>query len=156
MVLFQYHSMIVFCLLTIHMIIFVVSLQKGFYGYQFRQLGWTLLSAVAIITGVTGLIVALWKCRLWLIFAVLTITAHNAFDYLVNKYSPVRTPMLNLKPDATMEGFAVGVLVSFIFFTVTSMYLLDRDWFRTVPTKLSLIPFDSEAYRVDRDGDLFK
>ena len=36
------------------------------------------------------------------------------------------------------------------------MYLLDRDWFRTVPTKLSLIPFDSEAYRVDRDGDLFK
>jgi hypothetical protein len=102
------------------MIIFVVSLQKGFYGYQFRQLGWTLLSAFAIVAGITGLVVAVWKCRLWMIFAVLCITAHNASDYIVNKYSPLRTPMLNLKPDATMEGFAMGVLTSFMFFTIVS------------------------------------
>ena len=107
-------------LLTSFMIIFVISLQRGFYGYQFRQLGWTLITALCIVSGLTGLITAMWKCRLWMIYAVLTITIHNAFDYVVNRYSPLRTPMLNLKPEATLEGFAVGVLACFIFFSAVS------------------------------------
>jgi hypothetical protein len=90
-VLFRYHNLIVFLMLTTYLIIFVTSLQAGFYGYQFKQLGWTLLSALTIVMGCTGLILCLWKCRMWFFFAVMTITAHNAMDYIVNKYSPCGT-----------------------------------------------------------------
>lgn len=90
-VLFQYHNMIVFLLLTSILIIFVTSLQEGFYGYQFKQLGWTLISALMIVMGLTGLVLCLWRCKMWIFYTFITITAHNAVDYIVNKYSPCKT-----------------------------------------------------------------
>ena len=120
MVLFQYHDMIVFLLLTSYLIFFVTSLQIGFYGYQFKQLGWTIMSALTIVMGCTGLILSLWRCRMWFFFAVITITTHNVFDFIVNKYTPLRIHMLNLKPEATMEGFVAGVLASFSVFLIVS------------------------------------
>jgi len=155
LILFQYHNMIVFLLLTSYLIFFVTSLQIGFYGYQFRQLGWTILSAMTIVMGCTGLVLCAWRCKMWFFFTIMTITAHNAFDYIVNNYSPLKIPMLNLKPEATMEGFVAGVLASFASFTLTVLFLFESDWFKTVPTKLSLMPFDKDAVKID-DSTLFK
>ena len=60
MVFFQYHSLISFSLCAIGLVFFVITLQEGFYAYQFRTLGWTMMSIIAIVTGCHGLLVALW------------------------------------------------------------------------------------------------
>ena len=84
------------------------------------MLGWTLLSALLIGGGCTGLLLSLWRCRMWFFYAVLCITVHNAFDFIVCRYFPIKTRMLMLKPEATFEGYAAGVLGCFLLFTVVS------------------------------------
>ena len=121
---FEYHDLTVFILLTIGQILFVISLQEGFYSYQFRMLGWTILSALLIIIGCNGLLLSLWKCRVWFFYAICCITVHNAADYLACLYFPLKTPIMMLKPEATFEGFTMGVIASFLFFTVVSLQLL--------------------------------
>ena len=79
------------------------------------------MSALAIVAGVTGLVVSLWRCTLWAIFALLAVCIHNAVDFAVNKWSPSKTRMLLLKPDATFEGFMGGVVAVFAFFTFVSV-----------------------------------
>ena len=123
MLCYEYHGLTVFCLLTLGIILFVVSLQEGFYSYQFKMLGWTITSALLIITGCSGLLLSLWKCRIWFIYAICCITAHNAFDYLACHYLPFKTPIMMLKPEATFEGFTIGVIACFLFFTVVSYSL---------------------------------
>lgn len=146
MLCYEYHGLTVFCLLTLGIILFVVSLQEGFYSYQFKMLGWTITSALLIITGCSGLLLSLWKCRIWFIYAICCITAHNAFDYLACHYLPFKTPIMMLKPEATFEGFTIGVIACFLFFTVTVTYIVDIPWFLQTPTMISLIPFDNTAH----------
>lgn len=116
---YEYHSLVTFMLLTFGIILFVVSLQENFYGYQFKMLGWTLLSSMLIIAGCSGLLLSLWMCRMWFFYSICCITAHNVVDYLVSEYFPMKTPMLMLKPQATIEGFIAGVIACFIFFAIS-------------------------------------
>ena len=84
------------------------------------MLGWTVASALLLITGSTGLLLSLWKCRIWFFYAICCITVHNAFDYIVCHYFPLKTPIMMLKPEATFEGFTAGVIACFCFFTLVS------------------------------------
>ena len=117
---YEYHELIVFMMVTVGIILFVVSLQEGFYAYQFRMLGWTLASALIIISGCSGLLLSLWKCRMWFFYTVCCITARNLIDHLVGSCSPLKIRMLMLKPEATLEGFIAGIIASFAFFAIVS------------------------------------
>ena len=117
---YEYHSLVVFTMLTLGVILFVVSLQEGFYSYQFRMLGWTLLCAILIISGTQGMLLGLWKCRMWFFYTICCVVVHNAVDYLMCHFFPLRTPMLMLKPEATFEGFTAGAISCFLFFTLVS------------------------------------
>jgi len=118
---YEYHELIVFMLMTVGIILFVVSLQEGFYSYQFRMLGWTLLSALLIIAGCSGLLLSLWMCRMWFFYSVCCVTARNLVDHLVGQYFPLKTGMSMLKPEATFEGFIAGIFASFSFLAVVSI-----------------------------------
>ena len=140
--LYEYHNFISFCLMTLGMMLFVVSLQEGFYSYQFKMLGWTLLSSLLIVGGCSGLLLSLWKCRMWFFYTVMCISIHNAIDHLVSQNFPWKTPMLYLKPEATLQGFIGGAMGCFAFFTLTVTKFVDIEWFMQVPMKISLVPFD--------------
>ena len=107
--------------------------------------------------GGSGLILALCKCRMWMVYALSCTIVSRGFDYMVRYYSPFRTPLLAIKPDATMEGFAAGVVVTFLLFTY-AMYITifsHGSWFMLVPQNLfTLIPFDKEGL-VAADGPLY-
>mmetsp|Transcript_42220 Transcript_42220/g.55622 ORF Transcript_42220/g.55622 Transcript_42220/m.55622 type:complete len:238 (-) Transcript_42220:517-1230(-) len=143
---YEYHSLAVFMLLTFGVILFVVSLQEGFYSYQFRMLGWTLLCAILIISGCQGLLLALWKCRIWFFYTVSCVTVHNAIDYLTCHFFPLRTPMLMLKPEATFEGFTAGAISCFLFFSIVVTYLIDLPWFMQVANRITFLPFDNTSH----------
>lgn len=118
--LFDYHNIAVFTLMMGALVMFVVSLQEGFYAYQFKMLSWTLVSALLFVTGFTGMVSCLFKCRIWYFFAITCVTVHNAADFIACHYFPVKTRMLSLKPDATVEGFIAGAAACFLYFTIVS------------------------------------
>ena len=131
---YQYHSLAVFMMLTLGIILFVVSLQDGYYSYQFRMLGWTVLCALLIISGTQGLLLCLWKCRIWFFYATCCVTVHNGVDYLMCHFFPMRTPMLMLKPEATFEGFTTGVIACFLFFNLVSLnFIIQKTHTQTNP-----------------------
>ena len=118
---YEHHELIVFMMMTIGIILFVVSLQEGFYAYQFRMLGWTLLSAFLIIAGCSGMLMSLWMCRMWFFYAVCCVTTRNLIDHFVCTWFPMRTHMSKLKPEATVEGFIAGIVASFGFYVAVSV-----------------------------------
>jgi hypothetical protein len=83
------------------MIFFVISLQEGFYAYQFKNLGWTILSIITILTGLHGNLSGLWRCRVWFFYAVTAVTLRNGAEYLVEKFSPYKTQLLSIKPQSS-------------------------------------------------------
>ena len=127
------------------MMFFVISLQEGFYAYQFKRLGWNLLSTFCIVMGSSGLVVALWSNRLWFFYAVTSIVLHNVVDYIFSRYIPIRTPILMLKPEATLEGFLAGSVACFAYLFTTYSYILNTDWIKQMPVIVSLEPFDRSA-----------
>jgi len=69
--LFKYHSFYTFCLLAFGMILFVLSLEEGFYQYQFKQMGWSILNLMAIVSAGHGLLLGLWRVRIWFVYTIL-------------------------------------------------------------------------------------
>lgn len=134
--------MVSFIFFTMSMMFFVISLQEGFYAYQFKRLGWNLLSTFCIVMGSTGLIVALWSNRLWFFFAVTSIVLHNVVDYIFSRFFPLKTPILLLKPKATLEGFLAGSFACFAYLYMTYAHILETDWIRQTPVSISLEPFN--------------
>ena len=80
--------------------------------------------------GSSGLLVALWSNRLWFFFAVTSVVLHNVTDYIFSRYFPIRTPILMLKPEATLEGFLAGSLACFAYLFATYSYILETDWIK--------------------------
>jgi hypothetical protein len=92
------YAMISFCMFIVGSISFVLSLEEGFFAYQFTMLGWSLLSLICIVTGGTGWLFGLWGCRLWFIYPISALCVHNMVDYIVCRYCPFHTPLSLLKP----------------------------------------------------------
>jgi CDP-diglyceride synthetase len=119
----DHHSTISFCLFIAGAICFVLSLEEGFFLYQFKMLGWSLLSLFTIVSGGTGWLMGMWSCRMWFFFPATAMCVHNFADYLICKYFPWRTKMTLLKPSATWQGFIGSVLATFAYFwTVSSLH----------------------------------
>ena len=95
------HTTISFFMFTIGLILFVVSLQEDYYSYQVKRLGQSFASILIIVAAFHGYLTGLWKCRIWFCFPLATVALRNGIEYLVEKYCPYRTPIYDLKPQAT-------------------------------------------------------
>jgi len=115
-ILFKYHSFYTFCLLAIGMILFVLSLEEGFYAYQFKQLGWSLLNLMVIVTAGHGHLLGLWRLRIWFVYTVLCLCVRDFADNLASKYVPISAPLHTLSPKATIFGYIFGGFVAFVFY----------------------------------------
>lgn len=114
-----------------------------------------MLSTFCIVLGGTGLLIALWRNRLWFFFPITCISVHNAVDYIFCRYFLSKTPILMLKPEATIEGFAAGSVACFIYFFITVKYFLEWEWIKQSPTQISFEAFNREASQTGT-GPLFE
>lgn len=120
-VLFHYHTLVSFCLATCGMILFVLSLQEGFYAYQLKQLSWTLINILVIVAAGHGFLTALWHCRLWFAYSIILVGVHNLVENLVSAYGPFRASVLHLRPGATAAGFIISAIACFATFYLVSV-----------------------------------
>jgi len=118
--LFKYHSFYTFCLLASGMIFFVLSLEEGFYAYQFKNMGWSILNLLVIVGSGHGLLIALWKMRMWFVYTLLCMCFRDLVDHLVSKFVKVGPPMHVLSPKSTLLGYIIGGASAFAFYFVVS------------------------------------
>lgn len=91
--LYKYHSFYCFCLLAAGMIIFVLSLEEGFYAYQFKQMGWSLLNLMVIVTAGHGLLLSLWRVRIWFVYTILCMVLRDTTNVIVSNLIPIGPSM---------------------------------------------------------------
>ena len=131
-VIFRYHSFYSFCLLSFGLMFFVLSLEEGFYAYQFKQFGWSLLNIAMIVLAGHGFLIGLWRIRVWWAYTLACLCFRDIVDNVVSKLDPVRIPLHSLSPQHTLFGFLVSATAAFTFyFTVSFLFpylrpILDR------------------------------
>lgn len=112
-----YHTFISFNLFVFGFVAFVLSLQKGSYRYQFKQLGWCFLTILLIVVQSTFLMVNIFRGLIWFLFPAALIVTNDMTAYFFGRLFG-RTPLISLSPKKTWEGFIGGWIctVAFSFF----------------------------------------
>ena len=109
------------------LISFVLSLKKGFYKYQFKQLAWCLV-IIVIVVGQSSLAIAnLLDGLVWLVIPAFCIVTNDIMAYMCGILIG-RTPLIKLSPNKTWEGAIGGgiftILIAFILSPLAIKYQL--------------------------------
>jgi len=137
----NYHYLISFMLWIGGFLFFVLTLKKGFYRYQFRQFGWAHICVVLIVGQTSAIMNNIFEGLVWFILPALLVIMNDIFAYIFGiKWG--KTPLIELSPKKTWEGF-IGGFFSTLVFAFTFSYLFPK-WKHLVcpQTELVLMPFD--------------
>jgi phosphatidate cytidylyltransferase len=98
--------------------LFVISLRKGQYKYQFSMFGWTIISCVLVVTQSTTVILNIYEGIIWFILPVFMVIINDTSSYLFGVIIG-KTPLIDLSPNKTLEGFIGG-----LFSTILSAFIV--------------------------------
>mmetsp|Transcript_90899 Transcript_90899/g.125354 ORF Transcript_90899/g.125354 Transcript_90899/m.125354 type:complete len:239 (+) Transcript_90899:468-1184(+) len=138
-IVFGYHNLTAFCIFVAGIITFVISLEQGFYHYQFKQLGWCLTNILFIVTGMHGFLSSMWYGRVWIGFPVLVVVINAFAAHIVNTVSG-ETPMMRLNPLKTVEGYGVGIFATLIFTFFSLEFFTSEIYYTQSVNKLTFAP----------------
>lgn len=111
-----YHLLICGALFSIAIVFFVLTLEKGHYKTQYKNVTWTVMGLVAIAPSNLH-VVNIFHGLAWFLLPVLLIITNDCTAYIWGFFFG-RTSLIQLSPKKTWEGF-LGALVS----TVALAYL---------------------------------
>lgn len=89
-------------------VLFVLSLRKGQYKYQFSMFGWTIIACVLIVTQSTAVIMNIYEGIIWLLLPASMVIVNDCTAYLFGVFFG-KTPLIQLSPNKTLEGFIGGL-----------------------------------------------
>ena len=118
---YNYHSMISFLLYIMGVLIFLNSLQKGKYNYQFRVFGFNHI--VLLIFGVQSslMISNLFNGLVWFILPCGLVICNDISAYIFGRLFG-KTQLSALSPKKTIEGFVGGMFMTIIWCYVVSFF----------------------------------
>ena len=106
-IMFKYHTLISAMLLIVGMVVFVLSLEKGSYRYQFKRLGWQIICVLTSISGSLFFGYYVFKGYFWVIMTNGSVMVNDIMAYVIGKLFG-RTKLIQLSPNKTVEGFVGG------------------------------------------------
>lgn len=118
----KYHRFISFCLYLVGFIWFVLSLKKKYYMRQFSLFAWTHVTLVIIVTQSYLLIQNMFEGLIWFIAPVSMIVCNDVMAYIFGFFFG-KTPLIQLSPKKTWEGFVGGGIFTVIFGACIAQYL---------------------------------
>ena len=104
-----YHTFLSFSFYCIGVLLFVWSLKKGYYKYQFEMFAWIHLTLLLIVVQSTFTIINITHGLVWFLLPALLIISNDCWAYIVGFFFG-RTPLIRLSPKKTWEGF-IGAFV---------------------------------------------
>lgn len=111
-------QLVSFCMYAILFIASVLSLKKGLYAYQFKQLTWTIIILLLVVVQMKVVVYNIYTGLVWFAFPFTLVMANDTFAYLVGitiggKCTNRR--FLELSPNKTWEGFLGAALCTMVY-----------------------------------------
>ena len=110
---FPYHSFVSFSLYCGGVLLFVWSLKKGYYKYQFEMFAWIHLTLLLIVVQSTFTIINIFHGLIWFLLPALLIISNDCWAYIVGFFFG-RTPLIRLSPKKTWEGFIGAFIMTMV------------------------------------------
>lgn len=102
-------------------ILFVMSLRKRQYKYQFKVFAWTIIACVLVVSQTTAVIMNIYDGIIWLLLPASLVIVNDCSAYIFGVFFG-KTPLIQLSPNKTLEGF-IGGLISTIFWAYLVFYI---------------------------------
>nr|CAD7256175.1 unnamed protein product [Timema shepardi] len=126
--LITYHRFFSFCLYIVGFVWFVLSLVKKYYMKQFSLFAWTHVALLIVVTQSYLIIQNIFEGLIWFIVPVSMIVCNDVMAYVFGFFFG-RTPLIQLSPKKTWEGFIGGGISTVIFGLVVSYVLCQYRYF---------------------------
>ncbi len=150
-----YHTFISSCFYILGFVIFVMSLTKGYYRYQFETFAWVHLTLVLVVIQSTFIVLNMFSGLIWFILPALLIISNDTWAYVYGFFFG-RTPLIALSPKKTVEGFIGGGLMTLLTGFFLPVFLSRYSWLIcpkndftwSAPTCEASLPFIAQPYQV--------
>eukprot|EP01096_Ripella_sp_DP13-Kostka_P017826 TRINITY_DN931_c0_g1_i1.p1 TRINITY_DN931_c0_g1~~TRINITY_DN931_c0_g1_i1.p1 ORF type:complete len:436 (+),score=197.10 TRINITY_DN931_c0_g1_i1:49-1308(+) len=128
--LYNYHNFISFSFFIIGVVLFVLSLKNGFYKLQFKQIIWTSMALIAMSPS-TFHVPNIFNGIIWFLLPTSLIICNDITAFIWGFFFG-RTPLIQLSPKKTWEGF-IGAFFSTIAFSFLFAWYLGSYQYFTCP-----------------------
>ncbi|XP_044731700.1 phosphatidate cytidylyltransferase, photoreceptor-specific isoform X1 [Chrysoperla carnea] len=121
-VLVTYHRFFSFCLYCLGFVWFVLSLVKKYYMKQFSLFAWTHVALLIVVTQSYLIIENIFEGLIWFIVPVSMVVINDVMAYVFGFFFG-KTPLIQLSPKKTWEGFIGGGISTVLLGLVLSWFL---------------------------------
>ena len=134
--LLAHHSLISYLGWMFGFVLFVLSLRKGLYVYQFGQFAWTHMIIATVLIQSSCFVGNVLEGLIWFVFPVAIVFFNDIAAYLVG-FTCGRTPLIKISPKKTWEGFIGGFIITLIVSPFAAAWMQRFRWL-TCPSVASL------------------
>ncbi|CAL4066319.1 unnamed protein product, partial [Meganyctiphanes norvegica] len=131
--LITYHRLISFSMYCVGFVWFVLSLKKKYYMRQFSLFAWTHVALLIVVTQSYLIIINIFHGMIWFIVPVSMIVINDVMAYMFGFFFG-KTPLIQLSPKKTWEGF-IGGGISTVFMGMGLSYFLCQYPFFVCPVE---------------------
>jgi phosphatidate cytidylyltransferase len=103
----KYHRFISFTMYILGFVWFVLSLVKKYYMRQFSLFAWTHVALLIVVTQSYLIIQNMFEGLIWFIMPIMMIVINDCMAYMFGFFFG-KTPLIQLSPKKTWEGFIGG------------------------------------------------
>jgi len=121
------HGLLSFAFYITAFVLFVTSLQKGLYKIQFYQLAWTIMILHLTMFQSSFYLNSIFEGMLWFFLPAALVITNDIWAFIFG-YFFGRTPLIQLSPKKTWEGFIGGFVASLFFAILFSSWLSRYVW----------------------------
>jgi len=147
-VLLNNHKFISFCIYCLGFVMFVMSLRKGYYQFQFIQFAWTHLILLFIVFQAHFLINNILQGIIWFFLPASLVIVNDIAAYVCGFFWG-RTPLIQLSPKKTWEGFIGAFFLTIVWGIFFSLLLSQFNYFICPATNLRTSVFSSVTCEPD-------
>ncbi|XP_071527447.1 phosphatidate cytidylyltransferase, photoreceptor-specific [Panulirus ornatus] len=126
--LIAYHRFTSFTMYIIGFVWFVLSLKKKYYMRQFSLFAWTHVALLIVVTQSYLIIINIFHGMIWFIVPVSMIVINDVMAYMFGFFFG-KTPLIQLSPKKTWEGFIGGGISTLILGMLLSYAMCQYPFF---------------------------
>jgi phosphatidate cytidylyltransferase len=136
----RYSLFVTYCLSTVFVVAFHLSLRNFTLRYQFHQLCWVLCTLVAVVLQAFPMVYNIYRGLIWFVLPMSVVIVNDIAAYFSGTFFG-KTKLISLSPNKTWEGFIGGALLTVIFGIFFAGQLQGSPHFTCPQPDLILEPF---------------
>ncbi|ORX62364.1 phosphatidate cytidylyltransferase [Hesseltinella vesiculosa] len=122
-----HHRFISFMLYVMGFVFFVMNLRSGQYRTQMAQFGWTHMALFLIVVQSHFIVDNILEGLIWFVLPAALVVLNDVFAYLCGFFFG-RTPLIQLSPKKTVEGFVGAMLCTVLLGFGAASFLMQFDY----------------------------